>query len=142
MAMLIDERAGQRPLALTAGVLKVLLTCGVIFGVGNGPILGSVGTAWDVAFDARGVGSSTRGITYGFVGVWSFDPEERGDETSANPKGLVVPNRRGGDMVPDIIGDPKSTLSRSGVSVSITAFHSLEDTMDEIEDPGECAEGL
>ena len=62
IAMLIDERAGQSPLALTAGVLKVL-TCGVNFGVGNGPIFGSVGTAWDMEFDARGVGSSTRGIT-------------------------------------------------------------------------------
>lgn len=139
--MLIDERAGQRPLALTAGVLKVL-ACGVIVGVGSGPIWGSDGTAWRIELDARGVGSSTRGITLGFVGVWSFDPEERGDEISANPQGLVVPSWRGGDMVPDTADDPNSGLSRSGVSASITAFHSLEAIMDEIEDPGECAEGV
>lgn len=60
--MLIDERAGQRPLALTAGVLKVL-ACGVVFGVGSGPILDSNGTSRGVEVDARGVGSSTRGIT-------------------------------------------------------------------------------
>lgn len=45
-------------------------------------------------------------------------------------------------MVPDIAEGPKSKLSRSGVSESITAFHSLEVTMDEIGEPGECAEGV
>lgn len=141
MAMLIDERAGQRPPALTAGVLKVLV-CGVIVGVGSGPILGSDGTAWGIDFDARGVGSSTRGITQGFVGVWSFDPEERGDATSANPKGLVVSTWRGGDMAPGTADEPNSKWSRSGVKESMTAFHSLEDPMDDPGDPGECAEGV
>ena len=45
-------------------------------------------------------------------------------------------------MIPDDAGDPKSNLSRSGVRESITAFHSLGDTMDEIGDPGECADGV
>ena len=139
--MLIEERAGQRPLALTAGVLKVL-TCGVNFGVGRGPILGSGGTAWKTALDTRGVGSSTRGIVYGLVGVCSLDPEACDDETSAGPKGLAVPNRRGGDMEPDIAGDGKSKLSRSGVRESITAFQSLDESADEVGEGGKCADGV
>lgn len=45
-------------------------------------------------------------------------------------------------MAPDTADDPNSKLSRSGVSESITAFHSCDNTMDAIGDPGECAEGV
>ena len=50
--------------------------CGVICGVGKGPKCGSGGSTCSLALVSRGVGSSTRGIVYGLVGVGSFEPAQ------------------------------------------------------------------
>ena len=127
--------------ALTAGVQKVLV-CGVNCGVGKGPRRGSSGMICSSALVSRGVGSSTRGIVYGLVGVGSFDVEDGESSSRYGIGGGLISDP--GELYPEsseTSDNPKSKVSSSGVSKGTIDLQVCDDIGHDLGRPLTLADG-